>query len=377
MEFLHRTWAEIDTSALIHNFNIIKSEADGAYIMAVVKADCYGHSAKLIAPLLDNAGADAFAVSNIDEAMKLREYGIKKPVLILGYTPANAAELLYKNDITQCVFSPEYARALSESAVKGGFKLKIHIKIDTGMGRIGFDCRDSELSGIEDAIAAARLPGFILDGIFTHFCVSDRTAEEDDGFTDLQFSRFSAAADRFKKAGLNPRVCHCCNSAAFCLDKNKHLDMCRPGIILYGLTPAYGLELKEDFIPVMTVKSVVSMVKSVKKGTCVSYGKTFTAQKDMKIATVTAGYADGYPRALSNRGRVIIRGKSANIIGRICMDQMSIDVTDIEDVKQGDEVILFGKELPVEEIAEKCGTINYEITCGISQRVPRIPINGR
>lgn len=377
MEFLHRTWAEIDTSALIHNFDIIKSEADGAYIMAVVKADCYGHSAKLIAPLLDKAGADAFAVSNIDEAMKLREYGIKKPVLILGYTPANAAELLYENDITQCVFSPEYARALSESAVTGGFKLKIHIKIDSGMGRIGFDCRDSELSGIEDAIAAARLPGFILDGIFTHFCVSDRTAEEEDGFTDLQFSRFTAAVTRFKEAGLNPRVCHCCNSAALCLDKNKHLDMCRPGIILYGLTPAYGLELKEDFIPVMTVKSVVSMVKAVKKGTCVSYGKTFTAQKDMKIATVTAGYADGYPRALSNKGRVIIRGKSANIIGRICMDQMSVDVTDIEDVKQGDEVILFGKELPVEEIAEKCGTINYEITCGISQRVPRIPINGR
>ena len=287
------------------------------------------------------------------------------------------AELLYENDITQCVFSPEYARALSESAVTGGFKLKIHIKIDTGMGRIGFDCRDSELSGIEDAITAARLPGFILDGIFTHFCVSDRTAEEEDGFTDLQFSRFTAAVTRFKEAGLNPRVCHCCNSAALCLDKNKHLDMCRPGIILYGLTPAYGLKLKEDFIPVMTVKSVVSMVKTVKKGTCVSYGKTFTAQKDMKIATVTAGYADGYPRALSNKGRVIIRGKSANIIGRICMDQMSVDVTDIEDVKQGDEVVLFGKELPVEEIAEKCGTINYEITCGISQRVPRIPINGR
>lgn len=375
MEFLHRTWAEIDTSALIHNFNIIKSEADGARIMAVVKADCYGHSAKLAAPLLDKAGADAFAVSNIDEAVSLRKYGINKPILILGYTPANAAKLLYENGITQCVFSAEYARSLSESAVKGGFKLKIHIKIDSGMGRIGFDCRDETLSGIEDAIAAARLPGFILDGIFTHFCVSDRTAEEEDGFTDLQFSRFSAAVARFKQENLNPRVCHCCNSAAFCLDAEKHLDMCRPGIILYGLTPAYGLSLKEDFIPVMTVKSVVSMVKKIKKGTCVSYGKTFTAPKDMTIATVTAGYADGYPRALSNKGRVIIHGKSANIIGRICMDQMSVDVTDIEEVKQGDEVILFGKELPVEEIAEKCGTINYEITCGISQRVPRIPVD--
>lgn len=377
MEFLHRTWAEIDTSALIHNFDIIKEEAGGAYIMAVVKADCYGHSAKLVAPLLDKAGADAFAVSNIDEAVSLRKYGIKKPVLILGYTPANAAKILYENDIMQCVFSSEYAKALSESAVNGGFTLKIHIKIDSGMGRIGFDCRDGELSGIEDAIAAARLPGFILDGMFTHFCVSDRTPKEEDGYTKEQFSRFSAAVSRFKNAGLTPKVCHCCNSAAFCLDKEKHLDMCRPGIILYGLTPAYGLELKEDFIPVMTVKSVVSMVKQIKKGTSVSYSRTFTAQRDMKIATVTAGYADGYPRALSNKGRVIIHGKSANIIGRICMDQLSVDVSDIDEVKQGDEVILFGKELPVEEIAEKCGTINYEITCGISQRVPRIPVNGR
>ena len=342
--------------------------------MAVVKADCYGHSAEIIAPVLDRCGADAFAVSNISEALKLREYGIKKPVLILGYTPVEAAKLLFENDITQCVFSPEYARALSDFLVKSGIEIKIHIKIDTGMGRIGFDCRDDSLNGMDEAIKAARLKGFILDGMFTHFAVSDRTPEEEDGFTAAQYARFTAAMERFEKAGLRPRICHCCNSAAFCLDREKHLDMCRPGIILYGLTPADGLNLKEDFIPVMTAKSVVSMVKNIKKGTTVSYGRTFTAPRDMTVATVTAGYADGYPRLLSGRGQVIIHGQRANIIGRICMDQMSVDVSNIKDVRQGDEAILFGKELPVEELAKKCGTINYEITCGITSRVPRIKV---
>ena len=372
MEFLHRTWAEIDVDALVHNFGIIKKEAAGAKIMAVVKADAYGHSARNVAPLLETEGADAFAVSNIEEAVTLRGCGITKPILILGYTPVSMASQLYINDITQSVYSPEYAAALSQKATADKVRIKIHIKLDTGMSRIGFDCRDNSLSGIDDAIAAARLPGFDFGGIFTHFAVSDRTPQEEDGFTAAQYSRFIAAKERFIKAGLTPKICHCCNSAAFCLDTDKHLDMCRPGIILYGLTPSSGLKLKEDFIPAMTVKSVVSMVKTVKKGDTVSYGRTFTAEREMKTATVTAGYADGYPRLLSNKGYVLIKGKKAPIIGRICMDQMSVDVTDIENVKQGDEVILFGKELPVEELADMCGTINYEIICGISPRVPRI-----
>lgn len=372
MNFLHRTWAEIDTDALLHNFNIIKSETRGAKLMAVVKADAYGHSARYIAPLLEENGASAFAVSNIEEAITLRGCGITRPILILGYTPVSMASQLYTNDITQCVFSPEYAKMLSSEAVTLGIKIKIHIKLDTGMSRIGFDCRDSSLSGIDEAIAAARLDGFIFDGIFTHFAVSDRNEKEEDGFTDEQYSRFISGVERFKQAGLKPNYCHCCNSAALCLDSDKHLDMCRPGIILYGLTPSSTMNLKEDFIPVMTVKSVVSMVKEIKEGDTVNYGRTFKADRKMKIATVTAGYADGYPRLLSNKGYVIINGKRAKIIGRICMDQMSVDVTDIDNVKQGDEVILFGKELPVEELADLCDTINYEIICGISPRVPRI-----
>ena len=374
LDFLHRTWAEIDLDALVHNFDIIKKEATGAKLMAVVKADAYGHSVRIVAPILEQHGADAFAVSNIEEAITLRGCGITRPILILGYTPVSMAAQLYLNDISQCVYSPEYAAALSKRACADGVKVKVHIKLDTGMSRLGFDCRDEKLSGIEEAVTAARLKGFVFEGIFTHFAVSDRTETSEDGFTDKQYSRFCTAAERFEKAGLRPKYRHCCNSAAFCLDSDKHFDMCRPGIILYGLTPSSDLKLKEAFVPVMTVKSVVSMVKTIKKGDTVSYGRTFTAEKEMKIATVTAGYADGYPRLLSNKGYVLINGKRANIIGRVCMDQMSVDVSDIEDVKQGDEVILFGKTLPVEELADMCGTINYEIICGISPRVPRITV---
>ena len=374
MDFLHRTWAEIDLDALVHNFDIIKKEATGAKLMAVVKADAYGHSVRIVAPILEQHGADAFAVSNIEEAITLRGCGITRPILILGYTPVSMAAQLYLNDISQCVYSPEYAAALSKRACTDGVKVKVHIKLDTGMSRLGFDCRDEKLSGIEEAVTAARLKGFVFEGIFTHFAVSDRTETSEDGFTDKQYFRFCTAAERFERAGLRPKYRHCCNSAAFCLDSDKHFDMCRPGIILYGLTPSSDLKLKENFVPVMTVKSVVSMVKTIKKGDTVSYGRTFTAEKEMKIATVTAGYADGYPRLLSNKGYVLINGKRANIIGRVCMDQMSVDVSDIEDVKQGDEVILFGKTLPVEELADMCGTINYEIICGISPRVPRITV---
>lgn len=377
LDFLHRTWAEIDIDALVHNFDIIKKEAAGAKLMAVVKADAYGHSARIVAPILEQHGADAFAVSNIEEAITLRGCGITRPILILGYTPVSMAAQLYLNDISQCVYSPEYADALSERACADGVKVKVHIKLDTGMSRLGFDCRDEKLSGIEDAVTAARLKGFIFEGIFTHFAASDRTETSEDGFTDKQYSRFCTAAERFEKAGIRPKYRHCCNSAAFCLDSDKHFDMCRPGIILYGLTPSSDLKLKEAFVPVMTVKSVVSMVKTIKKGDTVSYGRTFTAEKEMKIATVTAGYADGYPRLLSNKGYVLINGKRANIIGRVCMDQMAVDVSDIDNVKQGDEVILFGKALPVEELADMCGTINYEIICGISPRVPRITVKGK
>ena len=372
MNYLRRTWAEIDISALIHNLKLIKEFSCGSQIMAVVKANAYGHSVEDIAPVLEQNGADYFAVSNINEALQLRNIGIKKPVLILGYTPTETVEDLYKNDISQCVYSPEYAKELSRQAVSKGVNIKIHIKLDTGMSRLGFDCRSENLSGINDAIESAKLPNFIFEGIFTHFASADRDETQEDGFTDKQYSHFTAALNEFKKCGLEPQICHCCNSAALILDSDKHADICRPGIILYGLSPSNAESLKKDYQPVMTLKSVVSMVKTIKKGDTVSYGRTFKADKDMKIATVTAGYADGYPRILSNKAEVIIKGKRAPILGRICMDQMSVDVSHIEDVQMGDEVILFGKELSVNELADLSDTINYEIVCGISPRVPRI-----
>lgn len=374
MDFLRRTWAEIDTKALEHNFEIIKSKSNGAKIMAVVKANAYGHNYKIVAPVLDKCGADSFAVSNIEEAVKLRNIGIKKEILILGYTPVNLASKLKEYDITQAVFSKDYALSLSQELKKLNTKIKIHIKLDTGMGRIGFDCRTDELSGIDDAIYCAKLEGFILDGIFTHFAVADRNEFEEDGFTDEQYSRFVNAIKKMKISGLKTDNCHCCNSAALCIDGEKHLDMCRAGIILYGLSPSPSLNLHEDFIPVMTFKSVISMIKTVKPNQTINYGRTYKTESERKIATVSVGYADGYNRLLSNRGYVYVKGKKAPIVGRICMDQMSIDITDIDGVKVDDEVILFGKELKVEEISNLCNTINYETVCAVSARVPRIPV---
>ena len=372
MDFLRRTWAEIDIAALKHNFEIIKEHAGKSKIMAVVKADAYGHHAKEVATLLEKNGADAFAVSNLDEALLLREYGIKSPVLILGYTPPNCAAQLAENKILQTLFSLEYAKQLSSAAKDANVTVKVHIKLDTGMARLGFDCRDENLNGINEILEAVRLENLEFEGIFTHFAVADSNNADDGQFTRSQYDRFVRAANEIENKGVKIPVHHCSNSAASILDTDFRSDYIRPGIILYGLTPSTEIDLPYSFEPVMTLKSVVSMVKTISAGETVSYGRTFTADRDLKIATVTAGYADGYPRLLSNTGEVLIHSKRAKILGKVCMDQMMLDVSDIENVKSGDEVILFGKGLPVEEVAEKAQTVNYEIICGITGRVPRI-----
>ena len=374
MEFLRRTWAEIDISSLIHNLKEIKNKVGGKKIFAVVKADAYGHYAEFVAPLLEKEGVYGFAVSNLIEAEQLRDYGIKSPILILGYTPIELVKRLYDNDIIQAVYSKEYADMLSLSAQKENVTLKIHIKLDTGMGRIGFDCRTGDLFELDDAIKSAYLPNLKLDGVFTHFAVADRTESDEDGFTDEQNNRFDRVREAFLNEGFKDVIFHTANSATTILDADKYYDACRTGIILYGLTPNKELSIKEDLIPVMSFKTVVTMVKTVNKGDTVSYGRTFKVEKQMRLASIAVGYADGYPRALSNKGYVLINGKKAKIVGRVCMDQTVVDVTDIDDVKIGDEVLLFGKELPVEEIAELSGTINYEIITNISPRVPRVKV---
>lgn len=370
-DFLRRTWAEIDTDALLHNFNIIKQTAN-TRVCAVVKADAYGHSVNIVAPLLQKAGADFFAVSNLEEAIELRDIGITKPILILGYTPCECARELAVYDISQCIYSLDYARELSQVAVEQKLQINIHLKLDTGMSRIGFNCRSDDLNGINDAIAAACLGGFKLEGVFTHFAASDRNDAQEDGFTGQQYNHFIKAIDVLKLNGLDPEYKHCANSAALCQDSDKHLNMCRAGIILYGLTPSSDLKLPQNFKPVMSFKSIVSQVKQINAGDTVSYGRTFKAENNMTVATVSAGYADGYPRLLSNKGYVIINGHRANIIGRICMDQFCVDATDIPNIKRGDEVLIFGKNLPIEELADTIGTINYELVCGVSSRVKRI-----
>lgn len=372
MDFLHRTWAEIDTKALVHNLKIFKNKLGDKKLLAVVKANAYGHSAKELCPILDKNGADWFAVSNIDEAIALRDSGIEKPILILGYTPVDMVRELKEYNLSQCVYSLEYAEKLSALAVFYGIKVKAHIKLDTGMSRLGFNCKNDDLCELDLAIKSASLPNIVCEGVFTHFAVADRSVAEEDGFTQKQYNLFIKACDRFKAEGFTNALFHCCNSAGAILDNDKHLDMARIGISLYGLSPSSSLELKEDLIPVLTLKSVVSLVKEIHPGDTVSYGRTFKCEKTMKIATITAGYADGYPRLLSNQGYVYINGHRANIVGRVCMDQMCVDVTDIPNVKMGDEVLLFGKELKVDELADLCGTINYEIICGISPRVPRV-----
>lgn len=379
-EFVRRTWVEINLDAAEHNYAQILRAANGIPLIAVVKADAYGHGAVRLASLYEKMGASRLAVSNIEEGIELRKNGIALPIMILGYTPAKEAENLARYDIEQAVFSAEFAQLLSNAAAKARVKVKIQLKLDTGMGRLGFDCRSME-SVRESALLAAqaaKLPGFKPIGAFTHFSTADRDSDPDGEFTAEQYARFSAAVDAIKAQGVELPLCHCCNSAGAMLHRDKHMDALRAGIILYGLTPNSGLEFIDDFKPMMSFRSSVSMVKSIKKGEFVSYGRTFSAPCDMTVATVSAGYADGYPRAASNKARVLINGQFASIIGRICMDQFIVDVSDIPNVKMGDTVTLFGRDgdktLPVEELAQIAGTINYETVCDVGMRVPRVYI---
>lgn len=379
---MKRTWAEIDLDAALHNFTVIKNQAGRSGVMAVVKADACGHGARVLSRLYEDNGADAFAVSNLEEGVQLRRWGISKPILVLGYTPPEEAWTLAAENIAQALFSAEYAERLSRFASEAGVTVRVHIKVDTGMGRLGFDCRREEhiAASAQKAAQAVRLPGLTAEGIFTHFASADRDGDPDDSFTAGQYARFRAAAEAVEAAGVPLPYKHCCNSAGLMLHPDMGLDLVRPGIILHGLTPSPGLPFMDRFKPTLSLKSTVSFVKPLEAGDTVSYGRTYKAERPMTAATVAIGYADGYPRLLSGRGRVLLRGRSAPIIGRVCMDQLVVDVTAIPGVKEGDVVTLIGRDgaerLPAEEIAGLAGTINYETMCNISRRVPRVYLKG-
>lgn len=371
IEFMKRVWVEIDLDCITENISEIRKILPDPRIIAVVKANGYGHGALEVAQHFESIGVDFFAVSSLREAMDLRNGGINGKILILGFTSPDEAGVLTDNGFSQTVYSYEYAKALSSAL--GGKELDIHIKLNTGMNRLGFDCCDADpIDEIENTLG---LTGLRFEGIFTHFASADFDGDDSGEFTKLQYSRFINVSDRLESDGFHPVLRHCCNSAATLFYPEFGLDAVRLGIIIYGLTPSADLKLPCKLRPAMTFKAVVSMIHTVKKGQTLSYGRTHKAERDMTAATVTVGYADGYPRFMSDKGEVLIGGKRCKILGRVCMDQMIVDISGVENVKSGDEVVLFGRQgdefIPVEEIAEFGGTINYEIVCGISRRVPR------
>ena len=371
MEFLKRTWAEIDLDGLAHNFNIVKKTVGSARVIAVVKADAYGHGDSILTGELERLGADAFAVSNLEEALHVRNAGTKLPILILGVTPVQFADVLCENNISQTVFSAEYAQKLSASAKKLGVTVDCHIKTDSGMGRLGFDVLYDFDNAVKEIENCTKLPNLSFSGIFTHFAEAD--SESGREYTKEQFGAFEKTVDALKEKGIAFDCVHCCNSAGIMTYPEMHGTAVRAGIILYGLDPA---QKKTDFVPIMELRSIIAQLRLHKKGSSIGYGRTHTLERDTLVATIPVGYADGYPRKLSNTASVLVNGKRAKILGRVCMDQLMVDVTDIDGVTEDSVVTLFGRDngefLGVDELAQQSETINYELVCLLGKRVPRV-----
>ena len=368
-EISHRTWAEINLNNIEHNYHEIRNHVQSK-ICCVVKANAYGHSAIVLSSLYEKLGADYLAVSNIKEALQLRDNNITIPILILGYTPPQCASLLAKYNLSQTVYSIDYGRQLIENASHSASQIKVHIKIDSGMGRIGFK---PNKEAVNDIVSLFKGSPLIVEGIFTHFAVADG-GKDGYEYTMLQYEEFRKIVKYLKEQGLNFDVIHCSNSAAILDYSDFEFDMVRAGIILYGLYPSESVNRKLNLLKAMRLVSVISHIKYVEPGESVSYGRTFVAEKRMKIATVPAGYADGLWRSNGNgRYSLKVNGQYAKIIGRICMDQLMIDVTDINcDI--GDEVLIFGDDerCSADVIAELNSTINYEVVCSVGERVPRL-----
>ncbi|MBQ2801393.1 MAG: alanine racemase [Lachnospiraceae bacterium] len=379
MEQYKRICATIDLDALKHNISSIESAVkESAGVVAVIKADGYGHGAIPMAKCLEKDNRIwGYAVATAEEADVLKQAGIKKPLLILGAVFSYAYPMLIKQGIRMTVFSYEMAKEISYEALKLQKKAKIHIKIDTGMGRIGFQANNESLKEIKKI---ASLPNIKIEGIFTHFAKADF---QDKTSANSQLMKFKDFIRSVEREGIELTVRHCSNSAAIMEMPEANLDMVRAGIILYGLIPSD--EVKKDKLslkPVMSLQSHVVHVKKVAPMTGISYGHTYITKEEKIIATIPVGYGDGYPRTLSNKGYVLINGQRAKICGRVCMDQMMVDVTDIPDVNVGDTVTLLGKDgglqITAEELGELSGRFNYELVCDIGKRVPRLYVeNGK
>ena len=370
-DFVKRIWAEVDLDALTHNLHALgQNLPDGVKMMAVVKANAYGHGVEMAVPTLVAAGVDYLAVSSISEAIQLRRIEADLPILILGYTPPECADALIEHRLTQAVYSLPYAEVLAKAAKEAGGNILSHIKLDVGMGRIGF--RADDQNDMNNAVTACGLAGLQIDGIFTHLPSADFDGDPDGTITTEQIQQFIKRVKELEEKGIHFAIRHCCNSAGSIAHPAGHLDLAREGIALYGLYPSADLQDNVDLHPVMTVKTVVSMVKTLQAGDSLSYGRTEILKETRTVATVCIGYADGYPRTLSGKGYMLINGKKAPILGRVCMDQLMLDVTHIPNVTMGTEVTVFGKGLPAGEIASLCGTIHYELVCAVGKRVPRV-----
>lgn len=382
--FEKHTWAEIDLDALRANFAAVQAAAPGLPLCAVVKADAYGHGAVRCAKTLADAGASWLAVSCLAEAVQLRHAGLALPILILGHAEPEYAALLAKENITVACYSAPQAAALSEAACAAGCTVQVHLKADTGMGRIGFALRTDFDKAVREMLAACALPGLEVTGLFQHFAVADSTSGENRAYTEEQHALFLRAFGALKAAGHEPRTVHCDNSAGSMLhpDWPQGLDRARclgrPGIILYGYDPSDEVRFGR-FQPVMKLKTIVSMVKDLQPGQSTSYGRRFVAEEPTRTATLCVGYADGYPRLLScGKGVVEIKGQPCPVLGRVCMDQIMVNASRVPDVREGDEVTVWGGAVgdTAETIADKTGTISYEVLCGVARRVPRMYIEG-
>lgn len=369
---LRRTWAEIDLDNLAYNYGAIQRYVGPqTKLLGVVKADAYGHGAVPVARKLEQLGAAYLAISNEEEAAELREGGVKLPLLMLGYTPADQGERIIRLDMTQTVVNFETARAYDEAAARCGKKMKVHIKLDTGMGRLGFQCDEGHFDeSLRDILAVLELPHLDIEGVFTHFAVADEEAVEDVAFTRLQHERFVRMVDTVEaKSGFHFRLRHCCNAGGIASYPEWAGDMVRCGILLYGTG---DIAEKMGLKPVMRLKTVVSSIKNFDAGMPVSYGRTYYTEGPCRIAVLPIGYADGLHRALSNKLVVRTPYGNARQVGRICMDMCMIDVTDQVDLKVEDEVEVYGEHMLCATAAKLCDTIPYELLCAVSKRVPRL-----
>ena len=368
---LKRTWAEIHLDHLLHNYRTLRARVGNTVkFLGVVKADAYGHGAIEAARLLQTEGADYLAVSSLDEARELRYGGICMPILILGHTPPEQVPQLIANDITQTVSCEEKALQYERVAARLGQTLRVHIKLDTGMSRLGFVCAGEHFaSAVESVARTVRLPHLQAEGVFTHFAVSDEPGADARAYTQQQLALFLRVIEAVEAGGFHFAIRHCANTGAVACYPEAWLDMVRPGLLLYG----YGEFARElGLLPVMTLKTVVNTIKVYEPGTTISYGRLFETDCVTRVGVLPIGYADGFFRCLSNCYSVMTAYGPAPIRGRICMDMCMVDLTQLPQVQVGDEVEIFGQHAPIEDMARQAGTIPYELTCAISRRVPRV-----